>query len=369
MKINTDTWYFKLYAKAFIEDRNWLDWSYAPLLKEELSETIEYKEALRIYSDKNPNERTEEEELKVQILHNISQKAKKDWFNNEIKRHTKEMSLKNLEKVKNGRMSLCPYFWSIVLALVVYCGIEFPLRKVSSFFKLLFSPLTKRADKIFTVMDKFIMAVMNIIVVLFIAGFISLVGYGIYEKRNEIQEIPFKFVETIKYEFESYKFRKKSEEEYKKQQERETLRKLEWKLEWEKEHPEEARKQKEEMLRQKKLDEEYAAREREIKRQEMWRTIKDIAFALLFLIGIIVSTIIFVLVISGIFELAVFLADSIKNKTFWMSIKGFKKDTYDLISAFLKAKKEKVCPFVHFEDNNNIFNAIEEKLNLKFKEE
>lgn len=336
MNIRKNSWHLNVFLKTHVYDRNWIEIfcpGYNHRLTTELPEITAYNKAFEEYCNKKEKERTDEDRENIRQLESAAYRAKQEWHKQDYINYCQKQSQDNLDKLNNGLMSLCPYFWSVVASLLIYYPVVIPLRKINSFLGRLLSPI----EKIFINFEENFLKITKIIaitsLVLAALGIFSLIGHGIYHSRDKIPQVPSIIISSVKNEYEQWQINR---EWHKKEAVR--------KAEWEKEHPEEVKRQKE-----------YESSSRSAKWRRAWNDFKDLFLGLVFLAGATIASILFILFVVGMVRFVQFIGVSIKNRSTWQNLCLFWNDTRELIYAFLKAKKEKVCPFLHItngEDEN-----------------
>jgi hypothetical protein len=370
MRIRRGAWHLRVFLQAYVRDRGWIDafWETgnAPKDLPEIVTVREYAASLKAENPKGyqnimypvigmsqltPELREKQEHF--QKLLREEERAVNEWRSAEWQRHHERRVTEVETRLYAGRMSLCPYFWSVVFALVFYYPVVRPTRgawRVATFFVPVLAWLATR---------------------ILVALLVGLVGYGLYAGRNTIPQIPSNVVQGVKSEYADYQQRQEAKAKWEAEEKRLEQQRLAVLLEWERTHPEEMRQRREaeaERLRQiATYETERSVRDR----QRFWADAKDAAgklgtglvYLVLGIAGLVVVGAILVLILGGIWAListpfvalGKLLADSAlarrlaQARATW---RQFWADTRELVGAFIKAKKERVCPFLMIEDGS-----------------
>jgi hypothetical protein len=133
MQINSDAWHLRLFREAYIKNRAfWLDSPInldyeRPKELNELPEVVERRiaeeawyEEVRLLSWKEFKEKSEKKHKEINLLRQKAREAQVGWLEEELKTRTARLSAELADKLEHGRMSLCPYFWSVVIAVLWY---------------------------------------------------------------------------------------------------------------------------------------------------------------------------------------------------------------------------------------------------------
>lgn len=359
MRIRANAWYLQVFLQAYVHDRYWLDAeTIGPAERPELPETVAYQAFEKKYYEMPHEQRfNEETQKKLHELAEASQKAYAKWHKEQQTIYTANRSREVSERLHAGRMSLCPYFWSVVSALVFYYGF---VRSTRPFRQLVYRAAPALATGLFVLMA---------------GGLVSLIGYGIYESRDQIPT-PAGVVAGIKNEYREYKESQRREAEYQTQRIREQQ-------EWERANPQEAalRRQQEEQYRQQQ--ERWRARERTSEWRQFKSNLKEFAVGAGVLVGGLIGVVLaiallcyVVLLLGRVFSFLVrFLRPFVEPLSFksvpetgfrawlvrqfrrvaraWAAWRQFWKDTRELVAVFAKAKKERVCPYLTVVNGEN----------------
>ncbi len=236
MTIRPNAWHLQVFLQAFVHDRYWLDNGFFAELSEveqkteemaKLPEIVAYKEFRDQLEKTDPRER---DYGRLRELRMAGCKAQEEWRKPQEANYTAKRSREISERLYSDRMSLCPYFWSVVVALVFYYGVVRSTRPIRNFFG--------RTSETFATA---LVTSLGLVVVAFI-------GFGIYESRDElpsisdvahgVASIPSGIKNEIALEMRQSQLRKEFE-----RAERER------RIRWEQEHPVEARIQREDIDR------------------------------------------------------------------------------------------------------------------------
>lgn len=355
MRIRANAWHLQVFLQAYVHDRNWLDAESISAERPELPETAVYRAFEKEYYEMPQEQRfNEETQKKLHELAEASQEAYAKWHKEQEAIFTANRSREVSERLHAGRMSLCPYFWSVVSALVFYYGFVRSTRP--------FRQLFGRAAP----------ALGTALIVLMVGGLVSFIGYGIYESRDQIPT-PAGVVAGIKNEY----------REYKEGQRRDQQKRLQEQQEWERANPQEAalRRQQEEQNRQQQ--EQWRAQERASEWRQFKRDLKEFAVGAGMLVGGLIGVVLAIallcyaaLLLGKVFSfLAQLLRPVVAPLSFksvpetgfrawlvrqfrrvaraWAAWRQFWKDTRELVAAFAKAKKERVCPYLTITNGEN----------------
>lgn len=359
MRIRANAWHLQVFLQAYVHDRYWLDVGMInPTEPAKLLETAAYQAFEKEYYEMPDKQQCgEEAQNRLHKLAQASHDAYTRWHKEQEARHTANMSREVSERLHAGRMSLCPYFWSVVSALFFYYGFVRSTRPLRQLFN--------RAAP----------ALGTALIVLMVGGLVSLIGYGIYESRDQIPT-PAGVVAGIKNEYREHKENERREAEHRQRQ-------LQEQLEWERANPKEVllRKQEEEQDRQRQ------AQLRSQERASEWRQFKDdlrefavgagvlvggliggvLAIALLCYVALLLGKFFSFLarLLRPVAELLSFksvpetgfrawlVRQSRRVARVWAAWQQFWNDTRELIVAFAKAKKERVCPYLTIINGEN----------------
>jgi hypothetical protein len=355
-----------VYEQAYVHDRYWLDSkSIGPVEFPELPETATYREFERKYY-KMPEEEQLSKETRNRLweLAEASQEAYSKWHEEQETIYTTNRSREVSERLHAGRMSLCPYFWSVISALVFYYGFVRSTR-----------PFRRLFRRVAPALETAMATLMLVVVYGGLVGIVGFIGYGFYEIRDQIPT-PASIVVSVKTEYREYRESQRQEAEHQAERAREQQ-------EWERANPQEAmlRRQQEEQLRAQQPTWRDFARDMV---RDLWGTFKSAVFYVGALVG---SVIALVLVISLLMYLSLlfgkafsFLARLLSPAVQSLSIKSmpesafriwlirqfrrvanawaawwqFWNDTRELVTAFAKAKKERVCPYLTIENERPV---------------
>ena len=218
MKLQRTAWHFRVYMKAYVTDRSWLDHgNIGPVERPRLLEEEAYhafEEKMRsMPPEQQFGQETRDELLK---LEGAWQKADNDWRQEQEAAYTESRSREVRERLYAGKTSLCPYFWSVVFGLVIYYGVVRSTRPIWQMFSRI------------AISEAAALSAIGLVIVAFI-------GYGAYESWNEIPT-PRQFVTGIVVDVQ--RSRQRSAEDAASQAAYEALR-LRERQAWEVAHPEE----------------------------------------------------------------------------------------------------------------------------------
>jgi|GEM_PF-5754498 len=353
MRIRASAWHLQVFLQAYVRDRYWLDAGIINPATErpELPETAAYR-AFREKCDAMPSERRFNEETQKE-LHELGEawrEACVRWHETQEAVYTADRSREVSERLHGGRMSLCPYFWSVIAALVCYYGFVRSTRPLRQ--------LIHRA----------VLSLAATFLVLGIGLSVALSGYVIYAERDRIPT-PAGIVAGIKTEYRAYRQLQQQETEYE-------AKRLQEQQEWERANPQEAalRRQQEEYSRQQQ--ERWRAEGRAEERAADWKELKGFAASAAAFVGMLVGVVLAIALLYSAARLlgkaCSFLKRLLRPAVALLSFKsvpetGFRawlvrqfrrvtsawavwlqfwKDTRELFIAFAKAKKQRVCPYL-----------------------
>ncbi len=353
MHIKVNTWHLRIFLQAYVHDRRWLDAGNIDpeVVQTELLEAVAYREFQNEYYQMSSDQRCSKAMMsKYETFRKAYEEAFENWHGEQEKIHTAKMSREVHERLNAGRMSLCPYFWSVVSALVFYYGFIRSTRPVRQAF------------------GRMVPALVTALLILFGSGLVGGLGYGVYRIVNTVPS-PSSLVASFKNEYREYKEDQKKSAEYSAQ------RALEHEA-WEKAFPDSV-----ELLRLQAEKNQQLLKEQEAhERAERWEGRKSEmkefgALIAILIIGILSFGLALALIywalrlfIWGIRFLVPILNPAVERLSFknapedglrawlvrefrrlkdqWAGFRRFSKETYELIAAFAKAKKERVCPYL-----------------------
>ncbi len=358
MNIRPNSWHLRLFLLSHVQDRFWID--EGEISKEAakvvLPEVAAYEEFRREHFSKMSQRDPQSSDYfeRLSELGEIASSAAVVWHTEQRSLYTASKSREIQLLLDTDRMSLCPYFWSVFWSVVIYLPFVRGTRPIRNF---LSRPMVPEI----------------ILGGLFVAPLIAMVVAGAWNQKSEISvPKPAAIVASIK------QSAKDIRDDWRKSQE-EGRRREQVHLQYEREHPEEIRQQKE-----------SETRLHEIENAESWRTFwRDGKEFLIFgfqcasvLAGLALLGTILWFAGKALEWVFVRLAQYFKWGTaepkppstlrlwlrgvmatlttpfvyLWQSTASFRlfcKETKELIMAFAKAKKEKVCPYLHIQREQN----------------
>lgn len=364
MKIRAGSWHLQVFLQAYVEDRYWLDAGYAPLAERpqfpEFAAFMAFQEEfIRLTPDSRWNM---ENDTQYQELHTAAIAAENAWREKQEAIYTAEQSAKVKTRLLSAHTSLCPYFWSVVSALVFYYGVVRSTR-----------PLRESLGRA----SNIIMCGAAATVVTLILG---LIGWGIYENWRRIPT-PAGIARGITQEYREYQDERRKEAEQRRIWEEDDKQRLLTQQAWEQANPEEVARRRELQAR---YDEELrlsAKREAAARWERDKRGFKELGLTL----GILGGGITVVVGVGiGLSWVVGFLLTYLEKrfgpfrerfsvrslpetgfigwvmlqlrrmKSTWAKVRQIGRDTSELIAAFVKAKKERVCPFLTVENGERL---------------
>ncbi len=346
MKIRANAWHLKVFLQAYVNDRYWLDiGTVNPSEECQTPETVAFEEFEKEYRKLPYQERfSQENQKKLEELATASQKAFAEWYRDQQTIYTTNKSREVSERIYSGKMSLCPYFWRIVSALVFYYMLIRATRPFRNFFN-------KIAEGLATAVGVTIIAVI-----------ISVVGYGIYSIHDQIPT-PADVVVSVKQSVKEYKQSKIQQQAAEAEQKIIEQQNTQARIAWEQKHPEE-------VARERAEREEFDR----LRSQQNWQDFKEFAITIGYLVLGVIVVVSSLLAILGIVYLMGKVLEWLAHRFDWgktiitekppsafrlwltkvlEQLRLFIKDTKELVIAFAKAKKERVCPFLEVVDGNN----------------
>lgn len=361
MKISRDSWHVKVYLQAYANDRTWIDPDHSGVFWDE-SQGIDLpeREAFWKFQESNPNSswRDGESGEEFRDLLRSWNKARKAWCDAKFASYSTEKSSQVRSRLLLGKTSLCPYFWSVVYALVVYYGLILTSRKA-----------LKALDRVFTAGERIVTATWQPVAVGALIAGTLVTGLAmqfdllatpsdlLVRYRQEQAEKAFRVAEREKSEREwALERQVKSVPDPLEQKRQEELRKQqgEWYRFMNKLHPQFVQ---DEQARRAQANYEFflmelAEEEREWNefRQGVWsfftRTIPVAGLTGVVVLGLFAG--------AGLLgSLAILLWRQVQATGLWATLKSraqaartFLGDTKEFVWAFLKARKEQVCPYL-----------------------
>lgn len=381
MKIRKDAWHLRLYRRAYIEDRGWTSvpepvfqewWQHHnsdPTIQACLAMMRSGEVEFGGWQDWSAED-VEEVGRWLEAAHETYEQARVNWFASKRTEYHAARAAELRERLERERMSLCPYFWSVVAAVVIYSAVVRPWRWLCG---TLARPF------------QFAVAALGVAAILAIVGGI---GYGFWSARcvfvsagrgiaNGVVAIPtvpgrmgdwayerkLKTERDAQIEEQHAQWRREHE-----RQEREAARKREeaariaW-AQWAQEHPNEAQRSKE-------RDRTWAMM---MRAHDAARTLEDLKFwagVLGKIVGVGVAVAVAVMYFGRLVDLVLALfvyfvfikfgEETERGRRFFerfeawlerqrqrrMAFTRVVSDTWELIAAFTKATKERVCPFI-----------------------
>lgn len=334
MQIRANAWHLRVFLQAHVHDRYWIDQgTINPAEECKTPETDAYEEFEKAFQLLPIKERDYKQRCD---LAEAAQKSREVWVKQQAVLYTAQKSTQVSERLYSGRMSLCPYFWSIVSTLVFYYGFVRSTRPFRNFFNQV-------ADGLATAVGALILA-----------GVVVLIGYGIYTIHDQIPT-PAEIVVGVKQSVKEYRQNRVQEQAAAVAEQQRAQQQAQMQLIWQQQHPED-------FQRQRLHEAEESRRQSQRNRQDL----KEFALGLgVFVFGISVVLGIFYLIGKGLEWLAnrygwgtvteskppsafrLWLTMQMRKIwTYLEPLRRFFKDTKELVRAFAKARKEKVCPYL-----------------------
>lgn len=146
-----DSWHAKLYLRAYVEDRTWLDPSHADeFASEAYAAGLPEQDAVDAFTKANPTVWRGEGEAGAELdrLYHAAALARDAWCERKFATYSAEKSAEIRQKFFSGKTSLCPYFWSVVYAIVAYYGVVLISRRVAGLMKQFIDQITPVFDAI-----------------------------------------------------------------------------------------------------------------------------------------------------------------------------------------------------------------------------
>ena len=371
MKIRAAAWHLRVFLQAYVRDRGWIDSFWEPgNAPKDLPEIVAVQEFEKVLRDEHPEghqnimypgigmsqltpDLRAKQERYLELLRE-QERAVNEWGTTQRQQHHEQRMNEIETRLYAGRMSLCPYFWHVVFAVVFYYPVVRPVRGMWRAVISVVPQLEWMAVR------------------LAVALVVGLLGYGLYAGRHtiaEIPSIPSNVVQGVKNEYTDYQKRSAAQAQYEAERKLEEQRAIEARLEWERTHPEEVRQRREAEAERQRQIAAYEARRRVRDRAEFWTDAKEAAGTLaigavylaLGIAALVVGGTILVFLLGGIWKListpfvavgnrfsqSAFAKRLAQARATWQQ---FWADTRELVAAFIKAKKERVCPFLKIEN-------------------
>lgn len=369
-QIFSDSWHARVYLQAYVNDRTWIDPSHPGAFWDE-SQGIDLpeREAFWKFQEANPYSswRDGESGEEFRGLFRSWNKARKAWCDVKLASYSTEKSAQIRSRLFSGKTSLCPYFWSVVYALVVYYGL---VRGARWLFKSLSRAFTVALRPVHVVLNWALPLVEYSVIATWrpvLAGSgVASVGLLVLAMQFDVVRTPADFLMEVRQERAEKQRRLEEWEKYqqenmflaqRKAEEDKELEILQRRNEWEsfagRAHP---RVLQDDLARRADVDYRYFLEERKAEEERSARSWALLGERIVEFFTLVIGSILFFVVLA-VLSLGVkwlqMLGKQIQATSLWATLKSrvqavgtFVEDTKEFVWAFLKARKERVCPYL-----------------------
>ncbi len=339
MQIRVNEWHLRVYLQAYVYDRSWLDIGRIDSTQCNAPEVEAFEAFEKQLIDLPEEERySKETQDRREELSDAAHLAYIAWREDEKAKYTAAKSREVKERLDSGRMSLCPYFWSVVSALLFYYGIVRSTRPIRKF-------VSRIADGILVTVS-----------LTLVAGVFIFIGQSIYSVRSEIPN-PSDIVTGVSQLVQEHRQEQAIEHAEQVAEQSYNQRRAQEDAIWRQQHPDEA-------LAEQQAQAQYDR----LQRARNWQAFKDDMQELGIYVGCIaLAGILLYLFGKGLCWLAKRFdwdapaqpkparspsAFRLRFAKALEPVGRFIADTKGLILAMAKAKKEKVCPYLEIVTSN-----------------
>lgn len=401
MRIKKSAWYYRLFEAAYIRNRGWIDWF---TLTVDSSDLPEYQQMEALKRSFNYDYTAGVLDAHVAMYYREvvvpACEAASERREQEI---AAERANKVRERLEGGRKSLCPFFWSVVIAVVVYLPIT-AVDRVTGWIVGLIQRNVRRIGWAAAACGVLLTSYGATTLIIGNASDIASIPNAISRWHRERQEQLRLEEERERQQLEAEELERRTAAAQQRAYEEQQRAHEEWLRKWQLEHPEEVRLQAElEAKRHAEWEDDYQrrleavaradARRHEREREETIAMMKAFGIGafklLLYILGAwsllkflfkrmlmpwvfpaiewlfirigrgldflfdhaILIPIVLVMIwmgnskwLRGLLHFLGRISDVVRRG--WIAVREFYQDTRDLVVAMIKATKERVCPFL-----------------------
>jgi hypothetical protein len=355
MNLRQSAWHCRLFLHAFAQDRGWLEWFRNVTLPKDEPREVRYLQRFERTYGAMKVEQQEHPKVQQRLfeLNQAADRARERQYQEARAQQVTARSQTVRDRLMSGRMSLCPYFWSVVSAVLIYGLICLP---TAWFFQ--------RALPFFG----------RVIIVLMLVLLIGSVTYYSFKNRGQVPVI----TQAVTADLREVKARWDAESAYNRQLAAEEQHRKLAAAQWAKQHPDEVRSEREAAAAARRVQAEAERRAAAQEWKQFWADLRPLVGIVLAagVVGIVALILaiqllkwllcglgwLLMIPIDATVNLWRFLSGPEDGRTSWIGrgwiwfrtgavqrwtgVVRFLGETKELIWAFWQAKKERVCPYL-----------------------